>query len=88
MALRELHYAGLNPIYQIDLSLYLVIMNPPGMPKLARVPQSSVLGPILFTLYMLPLGNIQEKLNFHYYADDMKLYLSIEPDDINQLANV
>ena len=48
------------------------------------VPQGSVLGPILFTLYTTPLSNIFNTydISYHLYADDSQLYKGSQLNDL------
>ena len=49
---------------------------------------SSVLGPILYLLYISPLGDVirSHGLDFHFYTDDTQLYLAFESTNEEKLG--
>ena len=80
--------------YLSERSHYISInhQNSRTIPVLHGVPQGSVLGPILFIIYMLPLGHIIRRhgLHFHCYADDTQLYITtktLTPAVLSTLTN-
>lgn len=52
------------------------------------VPQGSILGPLLFALYVSPIDDIvlQCGLRYHQYADDLMLYFALVPSMFTDLS--
>ena len=75
--------------YLTDRTQYVSLCNHCSdfAPVHSGVPLGSVLGPMLFTMYIKPLSAIIDSHSImrHSFADDMQLQMSAPPDRISQL---
>ena len=92
--LRKLKYYGLGNIaynliknYLTNRQQFVKLGNVKSklIPMLIGVPQGSILGPFLFSIYINDLPKSCLKLNCIMYADDTTLYSSLENFDSNNI---
>ena len=81
----------LNPLYLSNCKIFVSINDyDSGLAEVnCGVPQGSVLGPLLFLLYINDLNQAIKFCKVHHFADDTNLlYLGKSIKKLNKLANI
>ena len=79
--------------YLSNRSQYVKVGNTQSVPSpvIIGVPQGSVLGPFLFSIYVSPIADIiaSHGVKFHQYADDTQLYTAVKSgSDTHSIKNL
>ena len=76
-------FAGLDLTYKTDYFVSIGNFVSQKVDMRCGVPEGSVLGPLLFNLYMLPLEKLlrDNNVNYHTYVDDTQINIALSPDD-------
>ena len=74
--------------YLSDREQVVLMQNVSSDPSILQcgVPQGSVLGPLLFSVYTSTLGNLlrHSNVDYHLYADDTQVYIAVSPEELNE----
>lgn len=93
LLLAVLAYVGFDESAQVLIRSYLTgrrqavklngaLSSMIGVP--CGVPQGSILGPLLFSIYTSQLVTFLRHSTAHFYADDTQIYLSFNPDNAEE----
>ena len=75
MELEAHHFNGSGPIYLKEKQYVYINGERSELKQIScGVPQGSVLGPLLFLIYINDLPNISKKLDLYLFADDTNIY--------------